>query len=133
MLPSTSYGIDIASVTLANDDGRSRNAHIFQYNMNTETTRKNLYEGALRGHYERERKKTCINLPFSDGAFNEVVLKALVELGNGPKTFIVGKEEVERVAIDSRQELSGKYVNTKIEFRANGDKIMVMLIIQSKS
>ena len=84
-----------------------------------------MYEGAFRGHFEREEKKTCINLNFSDGAFNKVVLKALVELGNGPKSFIVGKEEVERVTIDPRKELSGKYVDTKIEFNVSGDKIVV--------
>ena len=114
---------EISDVTLANDDG-----HInltFQYNLNTSKTRKHLYEGATRGHYDREDKKTCINLTFSDGAFNIVVQKAMIELNNGPKLFIVGKEEVERVTIDHRNELTGKHVDTKIEFKVNNEKIVV--------
>ena len=66
-------------------------------------TRKKLLEGAMRGLFKREEKKGCINLIFSDGAFNEVVLKAIVKIKNGPKNFIVGKEEVERITIDPRK------------------------------
>ena len=125
MLATTSNEIDITNVTLANNDVHSESAHIFQYNLNTSKARKNLYEGALRGDYEREEKKDCINLTFSDGAFNEVVLKALFELANGPTTFIVGKEEVERVTLAPRKELSGRHVDTKIEFKVGGGKVLV--------
>ena len=87
--------------------------------MNTAKTTKQLYEGAGRGNYEREDKKGCINLIFNDGAFNEVVLKALTELRSGPKHFTVGKEEVERISVDPRTELFGKHVDTKLEFKVN--------------
>ena len=125
MLARTAFEMSINHVTLASDDERQKSAHKFQYNLNTAKTKKNLYEGAMRGHYERETKKTCINLIFSDGAFNEVVLKALIELKTGPKHFIVGKEDVERVAIDPRTELSGKHVDTKIEFKVNRSKLVI--------
>ena len=79
----------------------------------------------MRPPYQREEKEGCVNLIFNDGAYNAVVLKALVELKNGPKHFIIGKEEVERVAVDPRKELSGKHVNTKIEFKVNKQKILI--------
>ena len=79
----------------------------------------------MRHHYEREEKKSCINLIFSGGAFNVVVQKAISELNNGPKHFVVGKEDVERITIDPRKELSGKHVDTKIEFKVNRDKIVI--------
>ena len=56
MLASTSNDIDITNVTLVNDDGHSKRTHIFQYNLNTAKTKKDLYEGALRGDYDREEK-----------------------------------------------------------------------------
>ena len=93
----------------------------FHYNLNTNKTRKNLEEGAIRSHYMREDKKTCTNMTFSDGAFSEAVLNAVDDLKNGPKFFVVGKEDVERVSIESRKELSGKYVDTKLEFKVKGD------------
>ena len=82
-------------------------------------------EGAVRAPYLREEKKGCTNLIFNDGSFNEVVLKAIAELKNSPKYFIVGKENVERVAIDPRKELTGKHIDTKIEFKVNGSKIVL--------
>ena len=54
-----------------------------------------------------------------------MVLKAIVELQNGPKHFIVGKEQVERIAIDQRKELSGFHVDTKTEFQVKGGKILM--------
>jgi hypothetical protein len=107
MISYTENEMETTNVSLVNDDELPRTAHTFQYNLNTAKTRKLLYEGATRGHYKREGKKVCINLSFSDGAFNEVVLKSLVELKNGPKHFIVGKDDVERITIDPREELSG--------------------------
>ena len=44
---------------------------------------------------------------------------------NGPKHFVVGKEDVERVSVESRKELSGKYVDTKLEFKVNKEKIVI--------
>ena len=113
-----------SNVTLACDDEQIK-AHTFQYNLNTAKTKKKIYEGALRGHYEREEKQGCVNLIFSGGAFYEVVQKAIIELYNGPKHFVVGKENVERVSIDPRKEHSGKHVDTKIEFKVNKDKIVI--------
>ena len=52
-------------------------------------------------------------------------MNAIEDLKDGPRHFIVGKEEVERVSIDSRKELSGKYVDTKIEFKVNNEKIVI--------
>ena len=112
-------------VTSANEDDKQNKAHTFQYNLNTAKTKKKIYEGALRDHFQREDKKGCINLIFSGGAFNVVVFKAINELQNGPKHFIVGKEEVEKISIDPRKELSGKHVDTKIEFKVNTDKIVI--------
>ena len=61
------------------------------------------------------------------------------KLKNGPKHFIVGKEEVERVLIDPRKELTGKHIDTKIEFKVGGGKILIhayntkqKMIIQGK-
>ena len=116
---------DSPDVTIVSDDEQQKTTHKFQYNLNTVKTRKLLYEGAMRGHYEREDKKACIILTFSDGAFNEAVLKAIIELQNGPKHFFVGKQEVQRITIDSREELSGKHVDTKVEFKVNDSKIIV--------
>ena len=95
MLTSTTNEMRFSDVTIACDDERNEANHRFQYNLNSAKMKKSLYEGALRGHYTREEKKTCINLLFSDGAYNEVILKALIELKNGPKSFIVGKQNVE--------------------------------------
>ena len=118
MLSLTSNEEHITKVTLANDDGEQIKAiQTFQYNLNTSKTRKLLCEGAMRSNYQREEKKGCINLVFNDGSYTEVVLKALIDLQNGPKHFIVGKEEIERVSIDPREELSEKHVDTMIEFR----------------
>ena len=47
------------------------------------------------------------------------------DLKNGPKYFIVGKESVERISIESRQELSGKFVDSKLTFRLNKHKIVI--------
>ena len=114
-----------SDVTLASDDIHQKSSHKFQYNLNTDKTRKQLYVGAMREHYQREDKKGCIILTFSDGAFNEAVLKAIIELQNGQRSFFVGKQEVQRVSIDSREELSGKHVDTKIEFKVDDSKIIV--------
>ena len=125
MLASSAFGvseIDISHVTSVNDDDIVK-AHTFQYSINVARTK--LYEGAKRGPFKREEKKGCTNLIFSDGAFNEVVLKAIFEITNGPKNFIVGKENVERITIDPRKELSGMHVDTKMEFKVNGDKILI--------
>ena len=113
----SSAQMDISKVTSAIDDITFIAAHTFQYNLNEARTRKKLYEGAMRKPFEREEKKGCINLIFSDGAFKAVILKALVEIQNGPKHFIVGIEEVEKISIDPRKELSGKHVDTKLEFK----------------
>ena len=114
----------LSNVTLACDDV-SKSKHTFQYMLNSTRTRKKLLEGALRAPYEREDKKTCINLIFSDGAFKEVVLKALTDLKDGPTHFIVRNEEVEKVDINPRSELSGKHIDTKIHFKVNGSKIVI--------
>lgn len=122
MIASTSQEMDTSNVTSVNDDDHPTTAHTFQYNLNGAKTRKKLYEGALRVPFTREEKKGCTNLIFSDGSFNEVVLKAIVEIKNGPKYFIVNKEDVERKTIDPRNELTGKHVDTKMEFNVNSDK-----------
>ena len=94
----------VTDVTPVNDDiAEHQNVHIFNYNLNDKKTRKKLYDGANRVPYKREEKKGCTNLIFSDGAFNEVVLKSLIELKNGPKHFTIGKVDVERVTIDPRK------------------------------
>ena len=116
--------IDLTNVTLASDDYDGIKAHKFNYNLNTTKTKKGLYKGASREHYDREDKKVCINLTFSDGAFSVVVLKALEELNNY-KTFSIGKEHVERVTLDQRTEQTGKHVDTKIEFKVNKGKIVI--------
>ena len=125
MLETTSGEEVISDVTLANDDDQHRTALTFQYNLNKVKTKKLLIEGARRETYIRGDKTDCIILLFNDGAYNEVVLKALVELQNGPKHFIVGKEQVERISIDQRKELSGLHVDTKIEFQVKGGKILM--------
>ena len=117
--------MDSKDVTLASDDVRDKTPHTFQYNLNTVKTTKLLFDGAKRAHYEREDKKECSIITFNDGAFNEVVLKALTELENGPKHFVVGKQDVERISIDLRKELTGKHVDTKIEFKVDGLNILV--------
>lgn len=113
--------IDISNVTIASDDGD----HIFQYNLNDAKTKKKLYDGDRRDPYEREAKKGSTNLIFNDASFNEVVLKAISELKNSPKHFTVGNERVERITIDPRMELSGKHIDTKVEFRVNGEKLVI--------
>ena len=115
---------NLSDVTLASDENLQNNAHTFNYNLNTSKTKKILYKGAQREHYEREDKKVCINLTFSDGAYSAVVLNALEELNNH-KSFTVGKEQVERVSLDQRTELSGKHIDTKIEFKVNRGKIVI--------
>ena len=75
---------DIDELSAYND------SQMFHYNLNTNKTRKNLVEGAVRNHYIREDKKTCTNMTFSDGAFTEAVLNAVDDLKNGPKYFVVG-------------------------------------------
>ena len=122
--------VNNADVTPASDDCPT--ARTFQYNLNTGRTRKHLYEGALRKHFEREDKKTCINLSFSDGAFSVVVLKAVDDLKSGPKHFIVGKEEVERTQINPRKELSGKYVGSKLEFKINNDEKVTIHVYNTR-
>ena len=66
----------------------------------------------------------CINITFSDGAYSEVVLRALEELNNY-ETFTVGKEEIQRVDVAQRTELTGKHIDTKIEFKVNKGKIVI--------
>ena len=102
-----------------------KSTHVFDYELNSEKTKKKVLDGARRVPYRREDKKGCTNLIFSDGAFNEVVLKSLIELKNGPKFFVIGTEEVERISIDPRKELSGKHVDTKLEFKFNSEKIVI--------
>ena len=116
--------IHISRVTSASDDG-NKTKHTFQYELNDTRTKRKIYEGALRAPYERENKKTCINLIFSDGAFKEVVMKAIIDLKEGPTHFKVNDEEVEKVEIDPRTELTGKHVDTKINFKVNGSKIVI--------
>ena len=101
------------------------NGHIFNYNLNVTKTKKKIIDGAIREPYTREEKKGCINLVFNDGAFKEVVLKAIVELKTSPIQFKVGDENVERITIDPRRELSGKHVDTKIEFKINCSKLVL--------
>ena len=114
---------EISNVTLVSDDASA--AHTFNYKLNKERARKKLYEGANREAFKREDKKECINLIFNDGAFKEVILNSIIEIRNGPKHFIVGKENVERISIDRRDELTGRHVDTKIEFRVNGEKVLI--------
>ena len=128
---------EISKVTLVNDDDQiqahrtnkdaesNQDCHIFQYNLNHMKSKKKILEGAMRIPYNREDKKTCAVLTFSDGSFKEVVLKAVFDLKNSPKNFSVGKVNVERVTIDPRKELSGKHVDTKIEFRVDGEKVLI--------
>ena len=85
----SSKQVDFIDVTIARDDDNQDKAHIFQYNLNVSRTRKKIYEGALREPYQREEKKGCTLLIFSDGAFKEVVMKALVELKNSPKHLTI--------------------------------------------
>ena len=40
--------------------------------LNEAKSRKALYVGAIREPFEREEKRGCINLIFSDGAFTDV-------------------------------------------------------------
>ena len=54
--------------------------------------------------------------------FGKNKTQTIVELKNGPKYFIVDKEDVERKTIDPRNELTGKHMDTKIEFNVNSDK-----------
>ena len=100
-------------------------AHTFKYSLNIDKAKKNMCEGATRHNLERENKKTCINLVFNDGAFSVAVLRAISDLKSGPKHFVVGKESVERVSIESRQEQSGKHVDSKLVFKVNNDKIVM--------
>ena len=58
---SSLRSVHISRVTPANDDER-KNRHTFQYKLNDSKTRRKIYEGSLRAPYERENKKTCINL-----------------------------------------------------------------------
>ena len=67
-------------VTLVGDED---NLTTHKYSLNEDKTKKKIYTGAIRKPYIREEKSGCINLIFSDGAYKEVVLKALVELSNG--------------------------------------------------
>ena len=116
--------VHISRVTPASDD-INKTGHTFQYKLNNCKTRRKIYDGSLRAPYERENKKTCINIIFSGGAFKEVVLKAVNDLKDGPSHFTVNNEEVEKVAIDPRTELTGKHIDTKIHFKVNGSKIVI--------
>ena len=116
---------NILTQTEVDNNDMNNSSHVFKYNLNSLKTKKNIHEGALRGHYTRENKKTCINLTFSDGAFTTAVLSAVNDLKHGPKHFVIGKEDVERVSIESRKEMSGKYVDTKLEFRVSKEKIVL--------
>ena len=115
--------IEINDVTPVNDD--EEETQIFQYKLNNTRTKRKIYEGSLRPPYQRENKKGSIVLLFSDGAFKEVVLTAVEDLKNGPETFVVKNEEVEKITIDPRKELTGQYMDTKIHFKVNGNKIII--------
>ena len=111
---------DTSNVTFASDE---ISTHTFNYSLNEAKTKKKLYDGANRKPFEKEEKKASTILIFSDGAFTEVVLNAIIEIKNGPKHFIIGKESVERISIDRRDELMGRHMDTKIQFEVNGEKI----------
>ena len=60
-----------------------------------------------------------------DGSFKEIVLAAVDGLKNGPTTFAVENEDVEMITLEPRKELTGKHIDTKIEFRVNVNKITI--------
>ena len=113
----------MSNVTLVSNE--EEEAQVFKYKLNKVRTQRKIYEGSLRKPYERENKKGSIVLIFSDGAFKEVVLTAIDDLKNGPNTFRVQNEDVEKITIDPRKELTGKHIDTKIHFKVNGNKIII--------
>ena len=82
-LVQTNISSDILEENILSKD---KPTHLFNYELNKVKTKKKVLEGAKRIPYQREDKKGCTNLLFSDGAFSQVVLKAIKELENGCTT-----------------------------------------------
>ena len=105
-----------------NDTGR-----IFQYDINEKRAKKKLLKGAKREeNLDIEIKPTCVNMRFSDGAYQEVVMPLLREWSrNVGKSINLFGHEIEIVECNSGLDIKAKHIDTKIVVLANNVRFVI--------
>ena len=105
-----------------NDTGR-----IFQYDINEKRAKKKLLKGAKREeNLDIEIKPTCVNMRFSDGAYQEVVMPLLREWSrNVGKSINLFGHEIEIVEFNSGLDIKAKHIDTKIVVLANNIRFVI--------
>ena len=109
---------------------RSHNpSKTFDYELNDKSAKTKLLKSSKRIPLEHEENSTSANLTFSAGAWYNVVQPSVKYFNEikGNLTCKIGDYEIKIGGTRTGKENNGKYVNTKVVFLADRDKIVCHL------
>ena len=98
---------------------------VFEYNLSEKANKTKLLKGAKRPAFLLEENSTSSNLVFSVGSWNYVVLPSVRSWNviKDDQKCQIGDYIIKIGGIQSGKESNGKYVDTKIVFFADRDKV----------
>ena len=103
---------------------------VHQYKLNDKAAKAKLVKGANRSPFDVVKKSLSSILEFSLGAWNFVVLPSVRyrhQVSEEDKTCKVASMEIKILSVELGREAGGKYIDTKVVFSANSDKIVAHL------
>ena len=109
------------------DNPLKQTRRTFNYEINEQKAKKKLLKGAKKSsNLEIEIKSTCVNIRFSDGAYQKVAMPLLKEWNKKiKKPFQMMETDIEIVEYDTGVELSGRSMDAKLVIIVNGDRIVL--------
>ena len=118
-----------STLSLVNVKTEAHDEHerVFKYELNEKRAKANILKGAKRSkHIETEVKTGCINVRFSDGAYQKIVLPLLKKwIGEINKEFVVNDSKIKILDAEEGKDLSARHMDTKIIALFDQEKIVI--------
>ena len=102
---------------------------VHKYKLNDKAAKGKLVKGAKREPFEVIKKSLSSNLDFSLGAWNYVVLPTVMYWNQvkDDRTCKVDNTIIKIASVELGKEAWGKYIDSKVVFFANRDKVVCHL------
>ena len=101
---------------------------LFDYKMSGKSMKEKLIKGAKRAHFQIDEKQTCVNLDFSDGAFQFSVIPLLNLWNNCSENGEIFTSQNIEMSIDrfvAGYDKNGKHMDTKVTLSWDNSKITI--------
>ena len=112
-----------------NDVEVNKTRKLFEYELNAKTTKKKLEKGAKRAPFEIVENSTSSNIIFSVGAWHQIVLPTVSYWNTVKDNEVckIGSDVITITSVKQGKDLTGKNVDTQVNFLLNNQKIVCHL------